>query len=471
MILPVVLAGGAGTRLWPISREAHPKPFIRLPSGDTLLATTLRRVAALPGVERILLVTNRDYYFQTRDELARVFRNGGPSVTFLLEPTGRNTAPALALAALHAADLSPGLPLLILPADHLIEDHAAFATAVAAAAALVKQQWLVTFGVKPTYPETGFGYIEAGEQLVGGARVKRFTEKPDLATAEGFVARSDYFWNSGMFCMDGAMVLDEMQRHAAEIRKGAEICWQATRRDCDPIELDRVTFEAMPDISIDYAVMEKAERVAVVPAAFGWSDIGSWASIADLTDPDAQGNRIIGESVTVDAVNCYLHSENRLIAAVGVDNLIVVDTDDAVLVAHRDASQNVRKVVQQLKLQQHDSYRFHRTVYRPWGTFTVLEEGDNFKIKRIVVKPGASLSLQLHHHRSEHWVVVRGTAKVVNGEHELLVRTNESTYIPAGTAHRLSNPGVIECVMIEVQSGDYLGEDDIVRLEDQYGRL
>jgi len=473
-LIPVILSGGAGTRLWPVSREAHPKPFIRLPDGESLLQKTLKRAAAC-GAERILTVTNRDHYFITRDEYAAAALAAPVALDYLLEPAGRNTAPAIAAAALRLAGVHGGeAVLLVLPADHLIRDTAGFLAAVAAAARLARDGRLVTFGIPPDRPETGFGYIEAGEALAPSARgVLRFVEKPPRATAEQFLASGRHYWNSGMFCFRADAFLEQLRRCAPALHAGVAACWQATAREQDPVVLDPETFAALPDISVDYAVMEKLapESSALVPLRdSGWSDIGSWQALSELAPADAAGNRIDGEAIALDSHGCYIRSEDRIVAALGVDNLLVVDTPDALLVAQRDHAQQVKAVVAELKARGHDSVRLHRTVMRPWGSYTVLEEGPRFKIKRIVVRPGASLSLQKHRHRSEHWVVVSGTARVTNGREEHLVGVDESTYIPAGTPHRLSNPGRIDCVMIEVQSGDYVGEDDIVRLEDHYGR-
>ena len=468
--VPVILSGGAGTRLWPVSREALPKPFIKLPDGESLLQKTLMRAAALPGVAEIITVTNRDHFFLTRDEYGTA--DGLPPLDYLLEPFGRNTAPAIAAATLQAAGrFGADAVLLVLPADHLIGDQAAFAAAVAQARQLAAEGWLVTFGIRPTAPETGFGYIEAGPAIGNaGHKVARFVEKPSLDKAEAYLAAGNFTWNSGMFCFTAGAMLDALRAQAPELLAAVEATLAATDFAKLPPVLAAEAFKQVPDISIDYAVMEKAKKVAVVPASFDWSDIGSWNALAELTQADARGNRVAGEAVMVDASNCYVQGEDRIVAAVGVDNLLIIDTADALLVADRTRAQDVKAVVQQLKLTAHDSVRHHRTVHRPWGSYTVLEEGQRFKIKRIVVKPGASLSLQMHHHRSEHWVVIAGMARVVNGEREIFVRTDESTYIPAGTAHRLANPGKIDCVMIEVQTGDYVGEDDIVRLEDNYGR-
>jgi len=469
--IPVILSGGAGARLWPISREALPKPFIQLPDGQTLLGKTMRRAARLPSVARMLVVTNRDYYFLTRDE-HQALGQSAPALDFLLEPLGRNTAPALCAAALDVARVDgEAAIMLILPADHLIRNVEAFAAAVAEARSLAAQGWLVTFGVRPTAPETGFGYIEAGEALSGKAsRIRRFVEKPALETAKAYVADARYRWNSGMFCASAGALIEAFRAHAPDVLTAVEAAVGAIDARMSPRVLADAHFRTAPDISFDYAVMEKAERRAVVHAEFDWSDIGSWSAVAELTPADAEGNRVNGKAVLLDTQRCFIQSE-RLVAGVGLEDLLIIDSVDALLVARADRSQDVKAVVQKLKLASHDSVREHRTIRRPWGSFTVLEAGERFKIKRIVVKPGASLSLQMHHHRSEHWVVISGTAKVVNGEQELLIRPDESTYIRAGTSHRLANPGHIDCVMIEVQTGDYVGEDDIVRLEDRYGRV
>jgi len=392
----------------------------------------------------------------------------------LLEPLGRNTAPAIAAGALRIRDaFGDSALMLVLPSDHLIADVAAFTEAVAAASRLAEQGYLVTFGIPPTAPETGFGYIEADRaQALGGDgfEVRRFVEKPARAKAEEYLAAGGYFWNSGMFCLRVGDFLAELARSAPAVSAAVAAAWQATARDEIPVAIDADTFARIEDISIDYAVMEKARRVAVVPGRFDWSDIGSWEALGGLVAADGAGNRVQGEAVLIDSKNCYVRSEDRLVAALGVDDLMLVDTPDALLVAARDRVQDVKRIVTRLKDSGHESARLHRTVHRPWGTYTVLEEGPRFKIKRIVVKPGASLSLQYHRKRSEHWVVVSGAAKVVNGEREIVLAEDQSTYIPAGAAHRLANPGKVDCVMIEVQSGDYLGEDDIVRLEDNYGR-
>ncbi len=471
MLIPLILSGGSGTRLWPVSREAHPKPFIKLADGRSLLQRTIDRLSTLEGIAEVITVTNREHFFATRDEYAA----GGTSYRhfFVLEPCARNTAPAIAVGALAAvARHGPEATLLVLPADHLVENESAFAAAVRDALSLAARDALVTFGIHPDYPETGFGYIERGETISGsnGFAVARFTEKPSAEVATSMVESGRYFWNAGMFCFRAASFLAELAQHAPEVLEGASRSWEAAQTKDGRAELPEDLFAALPDISVDYAVMEKSARVAVLPAALGWSDVGSWKAVSALVDPDASGNRAQGECLFVDSENCYVQSSGRMVAAVGVNGLVIVDTPDALLVADQEHLQDVKKVAQRLKLANHETYKLHKTVLRPWGSYTVLEEGPGFKIKRIVVKPGASLSLQMHYHRSEHWVVVSGTAKVVNGEQELLIRTNESTFIPAGHRHRLENPGKLDLVMIEVQSGSYLGEDDIVRFDDRYGR-
>ncbi|HTH59871.1 MAG TPA: mannose-1-phosphate guanylyltransferase/mannose-6-phosphate isomerase [Paraburkholderia sp.] len=479
MLIPVILSGGAGTRLWPVSREGHPKPFMKLADGESLLLKAYRRAAAVAdddaGSQRgeIVTVTNRDYFFMSKDEFALANLEDQDTV-FLLEPSGRNTAPAVAMAAHYVAQkFGRDALMLVLAADHLVQDQQAFAAAVSSAAELAQQDKLVTFGIVPTNPDTGFGYIEAGDKIGDGRVALRFVEKPDADKAAEYLAAGNYLWNSGMFCFKAGVILDEMRRHAPDVAAAADACAAALHADqvsAHMLEMPAELFGEMPDISIDYAVMERSSNVAVVPSSFGWSDIGSWGAIRELVAPDEDSNRTVGDAIFVDSRNMYVQSRDRLVATVGVSDLLVIDTPDALLVAHPDRAQDVKQVVARLKKQNHEAYKLHRTVSRPWGTYTVLGEGPRFKIKRIEVKPGASLSLQMHHHRSEHWIVVCGMAKVVNGDKEIFVCTNESTYIPAGHKHRLENPGVLDLVMIEVQSGEYLGEDDIVRFQDVYGR-
>lgn len=473
-LIPVILSGGAGTRLWPVSREGRPKPFMQMADGGTLLGKTYARALACAGVAEVLTITNRDYYFQSKD-VWQAEANSALRPRFLLEPTGRNTAPAILLGALMLrAEHGEDAVMLVLAADHLIADVTAFAAAVTEAEALTHSGYLVTFGISPTYPETGFGYIAAGAAIGdnGSCRAAAFIEKPSLDKAEAMLVAGGHFWNAGMFCFRVGTLIESFAQMAPELLAQGEVCWQASAEHCAEgnCEIDAATFVGLPDISIDYAVMEKAANVAVVPATFDWTDIGSWKALAGLVEADAAGNRSLGEVIHIGSRNCYVQSEDRLVATLGLDDLVIVDTPDALLVSHRDQTQRVREIVQWLKDSGHQCYKTHRTVVRPWGTYSVLEEGDRYKIKRIEVKPGASLSLQMHYHRSEHWVVVSGTARITNGEQVMLIRSNESTYIPAGHRHRLENPGLLELVMIEVQSGEYLGEDDIVRFDDVYGR-
>jgi mannose-1-phosphate guanylyltransferase len=470
MLIPVILCGGAGSRLWPVSREAHPKPFMRLDDGQSLLQKAFLRGAVLPGVQEILTVSNREVFFKTEDEFHEV-NHQGLHTSFVLEPFGRNTAAAVAAAALQVQrSHGDDAVMLVLAADHLVQDQPAFANAVARAQALARQGVLVTFGIHPDAPQTGYGYIEAD-----GERVVRFVEKPTFEKACEYLASGRYCWNSGMFCFTTGAILREMATHCPTIVQAVRDCLErsvcATGKGFAQLQLDPDSFAQVPDDSIDYAVMEKTQALAVVQCSIGWSDIGSWSAVGELTPPDAQGNRVEGEALLHDTTDCYIRSSTRMVGTVGVQDLIIIDTPDALLVAHRQRSQDVKHLYAQLKRQGHDTHKLHRTVHRPWGTYTVLEEGRGFKIKRIVVKSGASLSLQMHHHRSEHWVVVDGTAAVVNGDQEITLQTNQSTYIPAGHKHRLSNPGVVDLVMIEVQSGPYLGEDDIVRFDDRYGRI
>ena len=472
-LIPTILCGGAGSRLWPVSRELHPKPFIRLADGQSLLQKAWIRGAILPDVTEVLTVTNRELFFKTEDEYREV-ANAAPAGlpnSYILEPFGRNTAPAIAAAAIQiAATHGEDTLMLVLAADHLIANQKAFAQAVAQATQLAQQGKLVTFGIQPEAPETGYGYIEAD-----GNKVIRFVEKPNLEKAREYVTSGRYLWNSGMFCFSAGAMLREMELHCPKILAATRECLTQSRKSMGngfiQVDLTPETFDRVPDDSIDYAVMEKSKNVAVVPCDIGWSDIGSWSALGDLTVADAEGNRIEGETMLHDVSNCYIQSHERIVGAVGINNLIIIDTPDAILVADRNRAQDVKFLYSSLKAKGHEAHKLHRTVHRPWGTYTVLEDSTRFKIKRIEVKPGGKLSLQMHHHRSEHWVVVSGMAKVTNGENEILVNTNESTYIPAGHKHRLENEGVVPLVMIEVQSGEYLGEDDIVRFDDQYGRV
>jgi mannose-1-phosphate guanylyltransferase/mannose-6-phosphate isomerase len=470
MMIPVILSGGAGTRLWPVSRKAHPKPFMRLADGQTLAGATLKRALSTIDHGQVVTTTARDYFFLTRD----LYREVAPDCDcrFLLEPEGRNTAAAIAAAALwvrdhHGADAR----MLVLPADHLVRDLGAFQRAVARADALARDGWLVCLGVEPTHAETGFGYIRAGEPLDDlGARIEAFVEKPDVETAQRYLESGQYLWNAGMFCFSAAAILDALAEQAGDILADVEATWAETDADGEPVELDAARFARVRSESIDFAVMEKAPRRAVVPMACGWSDIGSWQAISELYETDGSGNQVQGQAVLVDAKNTFVQSDQRLVAAVGVDDLVIVDTGDAVLVARRGRAQEVKSVVEELTRQDHESAVFHRTVHRPWGRYTVLEDADDCKVKRLVVRPGGVLSLQRHAHRSEHWTIVSGTARVRVGDTTRDLGANQTVEIPAGSLHRLENPGQDEVHIIEVQTGSYFGEDDIERLEDVYGR-
>lgn len=468
-LIPIILCGGVGSRLWPVSRELHPKPFIRLSDGQSLFQKAYIRGATLPHIKDILVVTNKGFLFKIIEEVSEI-KQQDISTTYITEPFGRNTTAAIASAMLqiiksHGEDAL----MLVLAADHLISDQDAFQSAVSEATQLAQLNKLVTFGISPTEPKTEYGYIETDVN-----QVLRFVEKPALEVAEQYLASGRFLWNSGMFLFSAGNMLKAMQTHCPDILDAVTYCFNhsqtLTHQHGVELELEERSFALVPDNSIDYAIMEKSENIAVVPCQIGWSDLGSWTSIDELTQPDLTGNRIEGEALLHDVKNCHIKSQHRLVGAVGVEDLLIIDTSDALLVANKSRAQDVKHIYAQLKERGHEAHKLHRTVHRPWGTYTILEQGDRFKIKRIEVKPGASLSLQMHHHRSEHWIVVSGMAKVTKGEEEFFVRINESTYIPAGCKHRLENPGVLNLVMIEVQNGDYLGEDDIIRFQDNYGR-
>lgn len=471
MLIPVILSGGAGTRLWPVSRRTYPKPFMEVGDGESLLKKTLNRALAVGIGSEVLTVTARDHFFITRDEFRGTIAD--ENARFLLEPVGRNTAPALAMAALDIERRhGPKAQMLVLPADHLIRDLDLFGAAVQSARKLASAGYLVAFGIVPTRAETGFGYVRAGEDCAEGGRViEAFVEKPDAPTAQAYVDSGDYSWNSGMFCFAAGDLLAAMAETCPGLLAAARSCYAKVLPGAAPVEFDRDSFASMPDISIDYAVMEKASRRAVVPAAFDWNDIGSWKAISDLEAGDEMGNQTQGPVVLVDSRNCFVQSKGRLVAAVGVDDLVIVDTGDAVLVSAREKAQAVKQVVDALRLQGHEAISVHQTALRPWGSYSVLEDAADCKVKRLVVKPGQVLSLQLHHRRSEHWTVITGTAKVRIGDQEMLLNSNESVYIPVNTLHRLENPTEQDLHLIEVQCGEYFGEDDIVRYEDRYGRV
>ena len=488
-IIPTILCGGAGSRLWPVSRALHPKPFIRLADGQSLLQKAFLRGASLQNTQAILTVTNGELFFKIQDEYDEI-NVSKVETRYILEPFGRNTAGAIALAARQVAvTYGDDAVLLVLAADHLIEYQDAFQQAVDRAVQLALAGNIVTFGIHPDRPETGYGYIEVDSLAPllsenapspAGFQVQRFVEKPNLAHAEAYIESGQYLWNSGIFCFTAGSVLEKMARVCPDVLSSALACFDAAATTATETRLilDAKSFALVPDVSFDYAVMEplsllhdQTPSLAVVPCSIGWSDIGSWGALGELSDADEQGNRVVGDVILKNTSNCTIQSQDRLVGTVGVNNLVIIDTPDALLVANRDCVQDVKHLYEALKAKGHEVHKIHRTVHRPWGTYTVLEEEGRFKIKRIEVKPGARLSLQMHHHRSEHWIVVQGMAKVVNGDHTFLVAINESTYIPAGNKHRLENPGMLPLVMIEVQSGEYLGEDDIVRFEDNYGRV
>ncbi|MFQ5953576.1 MAG: mannose-1-phosphate guanylyltransferase/mannose-6-phosphate isomerase [Kiloniellales bacterium] len=467
---PVILSGGAGTRLWPLSRLLDPKQLQPLTSPLSLLQETARRVDDKTRFTAPLVVCNHEHRFGVAEQLRQL--DIQPRA-ILLEPEGRNTAPAIACAALFLHARDPDAVLLVLPSDHVVRDHAAFLAAVERAVAAAGAGFLVTFGITPKRPEAGYGYIGRGvalDGIDGCFRVARFTEKPDRRSAQALLESGEYAWNSGMFVLPAAVYLQELERLQPTLVTACRDAVARARRDLDFLRLDETAFKAAPSVSIDYAVMEVTERAAVVPAELGWSDIGSWSALWELGDKDAQGNRLIGDVMVHDVTGSYLRSEGRLVAAVGLTDAVVVVTDDVVFVASRDRAQDVKALVERLDKSGRPEAALPAKVYRPWGHYQSIESGERYQVKRIVVKPGAKLSLQLHRHRAEHWVVVNGTARVTRGEEVFELQANQSTYIPAQTPHRLENPGSEPLSLIEVQSGSYLGEDDIERIADDYGR-
>ncbi len=469
MIVPVILSGGTGSRLWPLSRELYPKQFLPLIDANTLLQNTLLRVQNIAAIEAPLVICNEEHRFMVAEQLRTL--GIAPTAT-ILEPSGRNTAPAVAVAALQTMAEGADPVLLVLPADHLIADVEKFQRTVEQAVPYAEAGKLITFGIVPTLPATGYGYIKAGKPWTDDSvySVERFVEKPDAATAQTYLNSGAYYWNSGMFMFRASVVLEELEHLAPDIFNACRKAQQSGRADLDFLRLDKAAFEACPSDSIDYAVMEKTANALVVPLDVGWSDIGAWSALWTVKKRDADGNVVAGDVLTVATRNSYIRSENRLVATVGVDNLVVVETADALLVAHKERVQEVKDIVGRLKLSRREEWRSHRKVYRPWGTYDSVDIAGRFQVKRITVNPGARLSLQMHHHRAEHWTVVSGTARVTKGDKVFLLTENQSTYIPVGTPHRLENPGKIPLELIEVQSGGYLGEDDIVRLDDVYGR-
>ena len=469
LIVPVILSGGSGTRLWPLSRKAMPKQLLALVGENTMIQDTVARARG-DYFSAPLIISNQDHRFVVAEQLRA---QGIEGARIILEPIGRNTAPAAAIAALQVSSEDPEALILLMPSDHVVLDQPAFLAAVTAARQAALGGALVTFGIKPSSAQTGYGYIKAGTALVGapGAlTVERFVEKPDRATAEGYVASGNYFWNSGMFLFRAATFLEELERLQPRMLESCRSALQSAHRDMDFIRLDETTFASCTSVSIDYAVMEHARSAAVVPVEMGWNDVGSWQSLWDIAERTGEGNALQGDVLIEGVRNSYLRSDGPLLAAVGVEDLIIVATKDAVLVSHRDASQDVKKIVEQLDGAGRQHHILHPRVHRPWGTYEGVDSGNNFQVKRIVVNPGAKLSLQMHHRRAEHWIVVEGSALVTCDDRQFVLEANQSTYIPLGAKHRLENTGTLPLQLIEVQSGDYLGEDDIVRFEDTYGR-
>jgi len=463
-IVPVILCGGSGTRLWPLSRKAWPKQFVPLIGDSSLLELTLQRVSHLSN--KVVCVASDEHRFFVEEAAERA----GVTAKQVLEPVGRNTAAALACAALTSA---PEDLLLFAPSDHHVPDAQVFAETVRQGVPAAQSGFIVTFGVVPTFPSTAYGYIQPGEPLAGieGRKVARFIEKPKAEVAQQLLLAGNYLWNAGIFLVQAQVLIDALRQHAPDILESCERATSAAHADGSFLRLDRATFEECRSESIDFAVLEKHDRVAVLPFAGAWSDVGSWNAVAGLHEADGEGNRVSGKGFAVKSTNTFIHGQTRPVVALGTKDLVIVDTQDALLVASADCVESVKDVVARLTLEGHAEATEHRRVARPWGAYDSVDSGDRFQVKRLTVKPGAKLSLQMHHHRAEHWIVVSGTAKVTRGDETLMIRENESVYIPLGTTHRLENPGKIMLEVIEVQSGSYLGEDDIVRFDDTYGRV
>lgn len=470
-MIPVIMSGGSGTRLWPLSRQLFPKQFLPLSGDQSMLQDTLTRLNGL-DLQPPVIICNDDHRFIAAEQLRELDITDGE---IILEPVGRNTAPAIAVAAFNALnqnDKSDKDPLLlVLAADHVIEDTAAFHLAIANAEVLAKDGKLVTFGIVPNKPETGYGYIKRGSSIgSGGYEVDAFVEKPDLETAESYLLSGDYLWNSGMFLFKASRYLEELKKYCPEIYTSCKEAVEKLDKSIDFYRLDKEIFSHCPAESIDYAVMEKTTDAAIVPLDAQWNDLGSWAAIWDIQEKDEEGNVFVGDVVTFDVNDSYLHSSSKLVTAIGVDNLVIVETPDAIMVSTKDRVQDVKSIVEQLNNESRQETVIHRQANRPWGSYDCIDQGERFQVKRIIVKPGATLSLQMHHHRAEHWIVVKGTALVTKGEEVFTLSENQSTYIPLGIKHRLENSGIVPLEIIEVQSGSYLGEDDIVRFDDTYGR-
>ncbi|HHH9824327.1 TPA: mannose-1-phosphate guanylyltransferase/mannose-6-phosphate isomerase [Enterobacter asburiae] len=469
MLLPVIMAGGTGSRLWPLSRELHPKQFLRLYGTHSMLQETLIRLEGLEVSEPVV-ICNEEHRFMMAEQLRQVKML---SHNIILEPTGRSTAPAVALAALNALEKGENPIMLVLAADHIINNVSAFHRAIEEAIIYAQQGSLVTFGIVPTGPETGYGYIQRGDSCGDSAEtahVKRFVEKPNKETAERYIADGDHYWNSGMFMFHAQRYIDELEKFRPDILSICRSALTAAAEERHFISVDPEIFAQCPDESIDYAVMEKTNDAVVVRLDIGWSDVGSWSALWDMSEKDSAGNAIKGDTFLYDSHDCYINSDGKLVATIGVDNLVIINTKDAVLVIDKSRVQEVKKVVEYLKKSQRSEYRIHREYYRPWGCCDILAAEDRFNVNRVKVNPGEAFSLQMHHHRTEHWVILSGTARVTIGEQTFLMTENQSTFIPIGMVHRLENPGNIPLELVEIQSGSYLGEDDIVRMEDLYGR-
>ena len=464
MIKSVIMAGGSGTRLWPISRAAHPKQFLSLHGDDTMLQATIKRLDGL-DIQSSVTICNEEHRFFVAEQLREIDRLG----SIILEPVGRNTAPAIALAAFSSPDGEDPL-LLVLAADHVIQNEAAFTKTVMDAIPLAESGKLVTFGIVAHEANVGYGYIKKGVSQGCGFSVDAFVEKPSSEVAKAYIDSGNYFWNSGMFLFKAGRYLEELKKYRPDIYEACQLSMKDISKDNDFIRVNKTAFDACASDSIDYAVMEKTADAVVVPMNAGWSDIGSWSSLWDISEKDSSGNAIHGDVILHESNNSYIRTDGKLVAAIGVDDLVIISTKDVLLVAHKDSVQDVKAVAQQLKAESRPEWEYHREVYRPWGKYDSIDNGIRHQAKRITVKPGGKLSLQMHHHRSEHWVVVSGIAKVTNGEQTFLLSENESTYIPVGTVHALENPGKKVLELIEVQTGSYFGEDDIVRLDDAYGR-
>jgi mannose-1-phosphate guanylyltransferase len=468
MLLPIIMAGGSGSRLWPLSRQMFPKQFLTLHGDSSMLQATAER---LSGIEHApaMVICNEEHRFSVAEQ----FRlNNIPNSGIILEPVGRNTAPAIALAALQAIKSGQDPLLLILAADHVINDEKEFVKSVKQAQVHAESGKLVTFGIVPTAPETGYGYIKRGAALAkSGYAVAKFVEKPDPATAESYIETGEFYWNSGMFLFKASRYLAELKMHRPDILSACEKAIASTKSDLDFIRVDKTAFEACPDDSVDYAVMEKTANAVVVPMDCGWSDVGSWSALWEISEKDKHGNAFKGDVMAIDTNNSIVHAQDKLVATIGLEDIAIVETKDAILVSKLSEVQKLKNVVEQLKAENRSEFNHHREVYRPWGVYDSIDTGERFQVKRITVKPGAKLSVQMHHHRAEHWIVVSGTAKVTNGDKEILLTENQSTYIPIGVIHALENAGEAPLEIIEVQSGSYLGEDDVVRFEDKYGRI